>query len=223
MNNTFLIYLILRLFGTPVFAIVIILVAIYLFDRFFIGVLPNIFAPIKRRSSSKKLESELRINPANASNAMELGVLYFDRKKYFKALEYLNKAYERMKDSDRLLMYRGMALIETGCVQEGVDNLRRAVAINEGTGYGLPYVYLLNNALEGKVTGSEEVKGLQDKFWKYANTENLYRMGMMYKKHGDREKARDMFDNAIKEYSYCPRNLKKLHRRWAILSRFNRV
>lgn len=223
MNNTFLIYLILRLLGTPFFTIIIILVVIYLFDRFFLGVLPNIFAPIKRRSTSKRLESELRINPANASNAMELGILYFDRKRYSKALEYLNKAYERIKDSDRLFLYRGMALIETGSRQEGMDNLRRAVAINEGTGYGLPYVYLLSNAMNDSGISQEERKTLQDKFWRYANAENLYRMGMMYKRHGDRGKAKEMFDNAIKEYSYCPRNLKKLHRRWALLSILNRV
>lgn len=223
MNNTFLIYLILRLLGTPYFAVIIILVIIYLFDRFFIGVLPNIFAPIKRRSTSKRLESELKINPANASNAMELGILYFDRKRYSKALEYLNRAYERIKDSDRLFLYRGMALIENECKKEGVDNLRKAVEINEGTGYGLPYVYLLSNAMENPGISQDERKALQDKFWRYANTENLYRMGMMYKRHGEREKAREMFDNAIKEYSYCPRNLKKLHRRWALLSRLNRV
>jgi tetratricopeptide (TPR) repeat protein len=223
MGNTFLIYLVLRLLGTPFFTIIIILVVIYLFDRFFLGVLPNIFAPIKRRSTSKRLESELRINPANASNAMELGILYLDRKRYSRALEYLNKAYERIKDSDRLFLYRGMALIETGSRQEGVDNLRKAVAINEGTGYGLPYVYLLSNAMKDPGISQEERKTLQDKFWRYANTENLYRMGMMYKRHGDRENAKEMFDNAIKEYSYCPRNLKKLHRRWALLSMLNRV
>lgn len=223
MNDTFLIYLILRFLGTPYFMIIIILVLIYLFDRFFIGVFPNIFAPIKRRSTSKRLENELKINPANASNAMELGILYFNRKRYSKALEYLNKAYERIKDSDRLLLYRGMALVETGNKKEGIDNLKKAVEISEGTGYGLPYVYLLSNALENQGISRDERKLLQDKFWKYANAENLYRMGMMYKKHGDREKAREMFDNAIKEYSYCPKNLKKLHRRWALLSWLNKI
>jgi len=223
MDKAFLLYLILRLLGTPYFTIIIILVLIYLFDRFFIGILPNIFAPIKVRSTIKKLESELRVNPANASNAMELGILYFNRKRYSKALEYLNKAYERIKDSDRLFLYRGMALFETGCKKEGIDNLRKAVEISEGTGYGLPYVYLLGNAMENQEISQDERKVLQDKFWRYANTENLYRMGMMYKKHGDREKAKEMFDNAIKEYSYCPRNLKKLHRRWALLSRLNKI
>lgn len=223
MNDTFLIYLILRFLGTPYFMIIIILILIYLFDRFFIGVFPNIFAPIKRRSTSKRLENELKINPANASNAMELGILYFNRKRYSKALEYLNKAYERIKDSDRLLLYRGMALVETGNKKEGIDNLKKAVEISEGTGYGLPYVYLLSNALENQGISRDERKLLQDKFWKYANAENLYRMGMMYKKHGDREKAREMFDNAIKEYSYCPKNLKKLHRRWALLSWLNKI
>lgn len=223
MDRTFLIYFVLRLLGTPYFTIIIILVLIYLLDRFFIGVLPNIFAPIKRRSTIKRLESELRINPSNSSDAMELGMLYFDRKRYSKALEYLDKAYERIKDSDRLLLYRGMTLVEMGCKKEGIDNLRKAVEISEGTGYGLPYVYLLSNAMEDPSIKQDEKKTLQDKFWRYANTENLYRMGMMYKRHGDREKAKKMFDNAIKEYSYCPRNLKKLHRRWALLSRLNRV
>lgn len=223
MDNTFLIYLILRLLGTPYFTIMIILALIYLFDRFFIGILPNIFAPIRVKSTIKKLESELRINPSNASNSMELGILYFNRKRYSKALEYLNKSYERIKDSDRLFLYRGMALIETGYKKEGIDNLRKAVEISEGTGYGLPYVYLLSNAMEDPSIKQDEKKTLEDKFWRYANTENLYRMGMMYKRHGDREKAKEMFDNAIKEYSYCPKNLKKLHRRWALLSRLNRV
>jgi tetratricopeptide (TPR) repeat protein len=60
---------------------------------------------------------------------------------------------------------------------------------------------------------------LKERIESFSNAENLYRMGMIYKKQGKSKQAAEMFHLALKDYTYCPRRLRKMHRRWAFLSR----
>ena len=220
MNNFFIFYLLSLLTGNPLIAIVILLIVYFFLDRAYVGFLPDIFAPIRRNRQIKNMLTDLSINPSNSNDAIELGVLYFEKGQYEKAANYLARAYDRVKNSEKLYLYLGMSQIELGRFDEGKEALLKALQINQNVGYGIPYVYLVKVALSKN--DNEEVKSLEDKFSRYANTENFYKMGMVYKKAGDREKAKNMFDNAVKEYSYCPKTLRKIHRRWAFLAKINR-
>jgi tetratricopeptide (TPR) repeat protein len=220
MNNFFLFYLLSLLTGNPLIAIAVLLIIYFFLDRAYVGFLPDIFAPIRRNRQIKNMLTDLSINPSNSNDAIDLGVLYFEKKQYEKAVNYFMRAYDRVKNSEKLYLYLGMAQIELGRFDEGKEALIKALQINPNVGYGIPYVYLIKVALSKN--DIEEVKSLEDKFSRYANTENFYKMGIVFKKAGDKDKAKNMFDNAVKEYSYCPRTLKKLHRRWAFLSKLNR-
>jgi tetratricopeptide (TPR) repeat protein len=222
-RSYFLFYLLSYLTGNPITAIIILLVIYFFIDKAYVGILPDIFAPFKRNKRIRSLLTELAINPANSYNAIELGVHYYEKRQYKKALEYLNKAYERVKDSEKLYLYSGLSYSELGEHEQAREAFEKGLAINQGLGYGLPYVYLLQHEMDKYDKDESEIKRLEDRFWKYANTENLYKMGMVYKKKGKKQKAREMFDSTLKEYSYCPKNLRKLHRRWALLSRINKL
>lgn len=221
--SRFLLFNLFWFLGDKGWMLILLLLVLYFIENRFLGILPNVTRFFKRRGTAKRLMRELKINPSNAASAIELGVVFFEKKKYEKALTYLEKAYERVKDSERLELYRGMTYMELGREREGVEALSNAISINEGAGYGIAYVYLLKHQLESGATDTSKTLEYEKQFWRYANTENLYKMGKVYKKLGDRKKAKEMFDKALKEYSYCPKNLRKLHRKWALLARINKI
>jgi len=164
--------------------------------------------------------AELRVNPANARSAQELGILYFERKQYNKALEYLTKAHGKIKDSARLYLYLGMTLMELKNFDTGKEALDNAVELERKIGHGLPYIYMLQYELgRGKLLPLE-IKKLEEGLTNFASTEIFFRAGMVYKKQGNRHQAREMFNLAVEEYRGVPKRMKRLHRKWAVLAKF---
>lgn len=222
MKTISLYFIFSMLTGNPILAIILVFLFYAVIDKMYFRLLPDFFAPLRRSSQIKSLMNELRINPANAKASLDLGILYFEKKKYEKSIEFLKKANERIDDSARLYLYLGMAYYETGRDSEGIVLINRALELDKGVNYGLPYIYLLDYELK---TGAESEKwaALEDDFDRYANTENFNRLGKVYKKKGYKDKAKEMFEQSLNSYSYCPKSLKKMHRRWAFSSWFNKI
>lgn len=214
-------FLLSFLLRSPLLALVIIFLIYAFMDRAYIGFLPDFLAPFRRNSQIQQLREVLRINPADAGAAQELGSIYFEKKNYSSALEYLKKALEKVTNSPRLYLYLGMTYMELQQEDQGKDALEKALELDPRVGHGLLYIYLTRYELTHKGSGSEKFKQLAGSFSNFANTENLYRMGIVYKKTGDKQKANEMFHKALEEYSYVPGRLRKLHRRWALLARLH--
>ncbi len=208
---------------SPFLALVIIFVIYVFMDRAYIGFLPDFVAPFRRNSRIRHLREVLRINPADANAAQELGSIYFEKKDYRSALEFLNKALAKVTNSPRLYLYLGMAYMEVQQADTGKEALEKALQLDPRVGHGLPYIYLTRYELTCKEPELQKLKQLEDSFSGFANTENFYRMGMVYKETGDRQKAVELFRKALEEYSYVPGRLRKLHRRWALLARLHSV
>jgi tetratricopeptide (TPR) repeat protein len=166
---------------------------------------------------------ELKLNSSNANNALELGTLYFESKKHANAIEMLDKAYERIDNSPRLHAYKGMSLMELGQNEEGKVELLKALYLDNSVIFGLPYIYLIRYELTSQNPDMGRAAELEKSIGRFANTENFYRMGKVYKKSGNNKKAIEMFDMAIKEYSYVQKKLRRIHRKWAWLSRINKL
>ncbi len=221
MLKGFLLYYILSMLtGNPLLALAILVVLYIIMDKAYLGFLPDFSAPFRRNSRIRSLKAELEVNPANAGSAQELGIIFFEKKDYRKALTYLERANEKVHNSARLYMYKGMALVELNRPDEGKADLERSLELDPRVGHGLPYIYLLRYQLKrGEDPASTAV--LEEGLENFASTENFFRMGVVYKKQGKKQRARQMFENALDEYSYVPKRLRRLHRRWALLSRFN--
>lgn len=223
MLKGFLIYYLLSaLTGNPLLALIIIIVAYVLLDKAYLGFLPDFSAPFRRNARINNLLSLIKVNPANADAAQELGILYFEKKNYEKSLQYLKMAHEKVKNSARLYLYLGMAYIELGQLEPGKEAIDHAVELDRKTGHGLPYIYLLKYELK-KGRDSEALTSLEAEFERFANTENFFRMGKVYKHAGHTRKAADMFTEALKDYSYVPKTLRRIHRKWALLSWLNKA
>lgn len=223
LKGFFVYYLLSRLTGNPFLGLVILIVLYTLLDKTYLGFLPDFSRPFMRNSRIRSLVSELQVNPANASAAQELGVLYFEKKKYHKALVFLQKAHERVKNSARLYLYMGMAYMESGEQEAGMTALLKAIELDRKTGHGLPYIYLIRYELDKTGVKSEAIERYESDFENFANTENFYRMGLVYKNSGRSREAGEMFRRALEEYAYVPKTLKRIHRKWALLSRLRLV
>jgi tetratricopeptide (TPR) repeat protein len=222
MKTISLYFIFSMLTGNPILAIILVFVFYAFVDKMYFRLLPDFLAPFKRSRLAGRLLTEIRVNPANAKAALDLGVVYFEKKKYEKALYYLKKANERTDDSARLYLYMGMTLYEMGQTSEGANSITRALEIDKGVNYGLPYVYLMGYELASG-DNREKLKVLEECFDRYGNTENFNHMGKIYKKKGNREKAKEMFEHSLNNYSYCPRSLRKMHRKWAFSSWVNKL
>lgn len=214
-------YILTMITHNPILALVLMFVLYAVADRAYFGFLPDFMAPLRRNSQIKSLLAELAVNPANAASAQEAGILYFERKRYNKALKYLTKAHEKIKDSARLYLYLGMTYMELEQFDKGKEALDNAVAIERKVGHGLPYIYLLQYELGRPVVVSEAIEKLEDGLTHFASTENFFRAGIVYKKQGNRKKAREMFSLAVEEYQGVPKRMRRIHRKWAILAKLH--
>lgn len=221
LKGFFLYYILTALTRNPLLSLALLFVLYAVADRAYIGFLPDFFAPFKRNRQIKSLQAELALNPVNAAAAQELGILYFEKKAYQKALDFLVKAEERIHNSAKLYLYLGMTCIELSHLEKGKEALDKAVGLDRKAGYGLPYIYLIRYELNQTVADEEEIEKLEAELQRFSGTENFFRMGMVYKKHGRREKAQEMFRQAVEEYASVPKGLRRLHRKWAVLSRLH--
>ena len=211
-------FLLSMLIRNPFLALIILLLVYALMDRAYIGFLPDFLMPFKRAGRIKNLREVLKVNPADANAAQELGIIFFDKKNYAAALDYLKMACKKVKNSPRLYLYLGMTYMEQKQEVKGKEFLEQALELDRRVGHGLPFIYLISYQLNHNNPISEEFRHLTDSFDSFASTENFYRMGMVYSRMGNKERAREMFQQALEEYSFVPGRLRKLHRRWAFLS-----
>lgn len=223
MKGFLLYFLLSSVTGNPLMALVGVILIYTLVDRFYLGFLPDFTKVFRRNHQIKNNLKTLQVNPQNAKAAFSLGVLYFEKKKYEMALKYLE--HPKLKDNETANFYNylGMTLMELKRNDEGKDCIMKALELNPKVGYGLPYIYLIDHEMKKHRSDSSIINDIEDKIERFANTENLYNLGKLYKKSGNNEKAKELFAKAIVEYSYCPKGLRRIHRKWAILSRIRRI
>ncbi len=223
MKTFYLYFLFYFLTGSYITPIIILLIAYLILDRMYFGFMSEyIIEPVRRRKRIKALLKELELNRSNANSALELGMLYFEGKKYGKSVEYLNRAKERIDNSARLRAYMGMSYMEQRRYEEGREELLKALEIDNSVIYGLPYIYLIQYEMGKGQVDTGEVSRLEKSLDRFSNTENFYRRGRIYNKSGYKEKAREMFNLALIEYSYVQKKFRRPHRKWAFLSRFHK-
>ncbi|MCT4594257.1 MAG: tetratricopeptide repeat protein [Anaeromicrobium sp.] len=220
----FILYFIIRMFtGSPIMALISVVIIYGLADKFYFGFLPDFTKSFRRNSRIKKNLKALELNPQNAQAALSLGLSYVEKKKYEEAIKYLKHHKLQDNETPNYLYNLGISLMEIGESTEGKEYIIRALDLNPSVGYGLSYIYLLDSEMKSKSSDLDKMNDLEEKIERFSNTQNLYKMGMIYKKLGNKHKAKRLFSKAIKEYSYCPKGIRRIHRKWAILSRIRKI
>ena len=222
MNHFYLYFLLSMFTGNPLMAIVLVILIYAFIDKMYFGFFPDATKAFRRNREIKNRLRELSFNEDNAQAAFSLGVLYFEKKKYQEALKYLEHPRLQEDHTASYYYYLGMTLMELKRAEEGTEFLTKALAVDPRVGYGLPYIYLIENEVRQTEPKWDRIHGFEEKVDSFGNAENLYRLGITYKRLGHKDKANTFFSKAITEYAYCPKGLRRLHRRWAILSRIHK-
>lgn len=220
MKSIMLFSLITLLTGSPLLALAIIIIAYVFIDRRFIGILPDFTALWRRRARTGMLEGVVRANPHNGDALLELGILYFKRKQYRRAIDVLERAYEKMKDWPDVHFYLGAASYEVGDIRRGLEEIHEAVGINPKISHGFPYIYLIRAALEKKDTECRDTDDFMNKLLRFGSVQAFFKAGKLFNKHGEKSKAEKMFREVIENYRLSSPTFRRTYRRMAIMVRF---
>lgn len=219
--KTFGLYMLLSLLtGNPFLALVILLLIFFLAERRFVGILPDVFQPWRRANRVRQLKKEVQVNPADAEAFLELGETYFRQGKYRQALSFLENASGKMAGHPLFHFYLGASSYHLGKIEEGKRQIEKAAEINPKASLGEPYVYLIRIYLEEKQHG-EKIEHLFNQLLRYGSPRTFYQAGKLFLNAGDKERARRLFRETIENYEACRGALRRMYRRWAILSKIS--
>lgn len=211
-------YLVFKIFlRNPLLTLFILVVLYLLTDRRFIGLFPDFLRPFKRKQRIRELEKQVQINPADVNAYRELGQLYMEGKNYLSAVNSFEKCLDKMNGYADIHFGLGKGLYFLGRKEEGMEEIHKALNINPKIGYGEPYIYLLENQLTNEYDG-EKINNYIQKIRQFGTPEILYKGGVKLYKY-DQVKAKELLQEGLNTYKVIPRNFRKVHRRWALLTR----
>lgn len=204
--------------GSPIVALLVILVIIYFLDRRFVGLLPSVTRPFRLNRRLNRLKQELRLNPHNTSNKLELARLLIEKKRYQQALSILQDVHQVMNDSAEVKYELGHCMLKLGQLSEGERLISEALEINPRIKYGEPYLRLGETLA---ASNADKALGYLKKFRTLhsSSCEAYYRLGQLYQHFGKDSQAREAFSEAVAVYRSLPKYKKRAERRWALLAR----
>ncbi|MFS0837520.1 tetratricopeptide repeat protein [Paenibacillus sp. 1P03SA] len=219
LGKFFLFSLLLYITRSPLLALIILLVLLYVIDRRFIGLSPSLLRPLKRNRRISQLRQELRANPHHASSKLELARLLIDKRKYREALVYLREVEPVMSESADVSYEIGLCLLKMDQLQEGLTYMNKALELNPRVKYGDPYLQMGEALAETEPRQAVEMlERFRDE--QSSSVEAYYRLGLLYGKLGRTDKAKEAFRESVEVYKSLPKYSRRKQRRWAILARF---
>jgi tetratricopeptide (TPR) repeat protein len=217
MGKIFGFFLLWRLLGNPFFAILVIMIIVYLLDRRFVGVFPSLTKPFKRMGQISKLRSRISMNPSDVSSKHELARLLIERKHNAEALKLLESIEDQSWDSAEFWDDLGTVYLRQGNIQKGEACILKALEMNPRVKYGQPYLRLAevykNNDRSKAVDYVHRFQEIHS-----SSCEGYYLLGMMYKALDRKDDAKTAFQESIDIYRSLPKYKKRQERKWAVLS-----
>lgn len=212
----YFLYLILRLFtGNPLMALLLLAVIYAAVDRRFIGILPDFLQPWRRWQKISGLKREIHAYPHDGRILYELGALLVEQGKAKEGLRYLEKAREQMPEHPDVQYFLGLALFKNGYQEKGREALEKALMLNPRVQYGAPYIYLIDYYLNRGNNGAIVAQYLK-KIEEFGSPEYYYKLGCIFQKAGQQNKAKEMFGEAVANFKGYPAFYKKKQRSWAL-------
>ena len=214
-------FLLYRLLGNPILAILVLLAVVYLADRRFVGIFPSITRPFVVNKRMSLLKNTLRLNPHDTSSKVELARLLLEKKRYGEALPLLQDASNVMSDSAEVRYEFGYCHLKLEDLDTGESLILKALEINPRTHYGTPYLRLgeafASTQPDKAIRYLEEFQSIHS-----SSVEGYYRLGLLYTALGKTEAAKQSHREAVEIYRGLPKYKKRTERRWASLSWFKK-
>lgn len=220
-SRFFIFYIVTLLTGSPLFALLVILGLYLAIDYQFTGVLRRGVQIFKMESEISELRRKVALNPHNAAALSDLGRLLVMRGKARDALPILERAYERLSDTEETTYYLGLASLATGRKAEGERLVLKALEKNPKFRYGEPALRLAEHyARTGR---PDEAQTYFDRFFAIhsSSPEGYYKFGQFQLQTGNRAGAAESFRKAIEIFKLSPSFKKRQDRLWAYKARFH--
>lgn len=221
MGKLLIVYLLFRLLGHPIIALIALIVIYYFVDRRYFGFLPNIMRPFRRYSRQSNLKKVLALNPHDMSARYELAGMYLERGQYQRAQELLEELSPSMKETPDVQYDLGTCYLEQGDTDTGEMLILQALEQNARLRHGEPYI-----RLAGAFAETDAQKALQ--YARQASEQNVsscqayYQLGEVYERLGDRDAARRAYRDCVNTYFSLPRFRQRHERKWAMRARMKR-
>jgi Flp pilus assembly protein TadD len=163
----------------------------------------------------RALNRELSVNPHDATARRDLGRILIEARRFGEAVPHLEKAMDRMPDSDETVCDLGLAYLWTGKVTEGENLIRKAMERSPKLRYGEPYLrwgeFLLHRGRADEA--AQRLEQFRSIF--SSSVEGHYLLGMAYQRAGDRTKAVLAYRTALEMFKRSPRYKRREERLWA--------
>lgn len=215
----FLFYMITRLTGSPLLAIIVIVGLYFLLDYQFTGFFGRGLEIFRQESEIARLKREIALNQHNAPALSDLGRLLVIRGKARQGLPYLERAYERLSDSEETIYYLGLAALATGDEKRGEALVLEALEKNPKFRYGEPALRLAEYYAEKRRVADAQI--FFDRFFSIhsSSPEGYYKFGLFQLQVGNVSRAVDSFRKAIEIFKLSPSFKRKQDRLWAFKAR----
>ncbi len=220
LSRFFIFYIVTLLTGSPLFALLVILGLYLAIDYQFTGVLRRGVQIFRMESEISDLKKEVALNPHNAASLSDLGRLLVMRGKERAALPYLERAYERLSDSEETNYYLGLALLSTRHEARGEKLILNALEKNPKFRYGEPALRLAE--YYARAGRTKEAESYFDRFFAIhsSSPEGYYKYGRFLLQIGQPAQAMESFRKAIEVFKLSPSFKKRQDRLWAYKARF---
>lgn len=194
----------------------LVIVAVYLaLDYQFIGISRRLFGRFRRAGMIRTLQRELSVNPHDATARRDLGRALIEARRFGEAVPHLEKAVERMPDSDETVFDLGLSYLWTGQGPEGERLIRKALERSPKLRYGEPYLrwgeFLLHQGQAA--AAAERLEQFRSIF--SSSVEGHYLLGVAYQRAGDRIKAVAAYRTALEMFRRSPGYKRREERLWA--------
>jgi len=204
--------------GSPLAALIVILLLLYVLDLRFVRLLPDVTKPLRRWRRLSSLNSQLRLNPHDTPAKLEVARLLMEKRQFREALTYLDDISAAMQDSPEYLCDRGICLLKTGQMEEGLQLIGQALRANLRVKYGEPYLrqaeaYAERQQREKALASLAELAQMN-----MSSCEVYYRQGELYRELQQTDKAKHAYREAVEVYRGLPPYKRRTERRWALLA-----
>ncbi|WP_082652053.1 tetratricopeptide repeat protein [Gorillibacterium timonense] len=221
MSKFFLFGIITWLTGSPLMALLVLIILYYILDRRFIGILPSMTAPLKRNSRLRELRNHLRTHVHDTAAKLETARLLIAKKKFREAEQYLRQVQPIMEDSAEVLYELGLCRLKQGDLPDGKEWIERGLEMNPRVAYGDPYLRL------GEAFAEKEPENAVHYLQKFrelnsSSCEAYYRLGQIYARMGKQVEAKEAYRETVEVYRSLPKYKRRSERRFALLASFRR-
>ena len=202
--------------GSPLLALVVVLVITatsygYLFGRLF-----QIPRAVNRWLAIRELDRAVRTNPHDATAQADLGRLLIQAGQPGRAVAHLEVARARAPEVAENTYYLGAARLRLGDGAGGRPLIEEALARDPRLGYGEPHLRLGDYYLE-RGQAAEALAHLERFTELHASSvEGRYKLACAYLAAGRADRARAALDDAVRAYRGAPGFKRREERIWRL-------